>query len=241
MKTMKKLLLAASLLSAQFAMAQQKEGKITYEMKVDMYRRIPADNAQMRAMIPQFRTSVFELQYAENQSVYKAKEEEQDITNDNGGNRVLIRIGGSPEDISYKDFRSQKLTDFRDFMGTQYLISGNANNLIWKLEDGTKNILGYNCKKATSKNSRGNEIVAWYTEEIQVPSGPDQFCGLPGMVLGVDVNKGESVLTATAIDKKVDIKDIKEPTKGKKISYEEYAKIVREAMANNGGMRIVTN
>ena len=76
---MKKILLATLLFPAQFIVAQQKEGKITYEMKVDMYRRIPAENAQMRAMIPQFRTAKFELQYADNQSVYKTKEEEKDI------------------------------------------------------------------------------------------------------------------------------------------------------------------
>ena len=238
---MKKLLLATLLLPAQLLLAQQKEGKITYEMKVDMYRRIPAENAQMRAMVPQFRTSKFELQYADNQSVYKAKEEEQDITNDSGGGRVVIRMGGSPDDVSYKDFRTQKLTDFRDFLGTQYLISGNSNNLVWKLEEGSKSILGYTCKKATSKNSRGSEIIAWYTEEIQVPSGPDQYCGLPGMVLGIDINKGESIFTAVAIEKTANLKDIKEPTKGKKISFEEYAKMVREANANGGGMRIVTN
>lgn len=238
---MKKLLLAVLLISGHLLFAQQKEGKITYEMKVDMYRRIPAENAEMRAMVPQFRTSKFELQYADNQSIYRAKEEEQDITNDNGGQRIVIRMGGSPDDLSYKNFKTQTLTDYRDFMGTQYLISGNSNNLTWKLEEGTRTIMGYNCKKATSKNSRGSEIVAWYAEEIQVPSGPDQYCGLPGMVLAVDINKGESVFIASSIEKTANIKDIKEPTKGKKITYEEFVKMVRAANANGGGMRIVNN
>jgi hypothetical protein len=37
--------------------AQTKEGKITYEQKIDMYRRIPEENTQVRSMMPQFRST----------------------------------------------------------------------------------------------------------------------------------------------------------------------------------------
>ena len=67
---MKKLLLlalAANIL--QLANAQIKEGKIVYEQKIDLHRRM--QDVQMKAMVPQFRTTKYELYFGEAQSFYK--------------------------------------------------------------------------------------------------------------------------------------------------------------------------
>ena len=73
---MKKVLsVLTAFLILQNLVAQVKEGKIVYEQKVDMYRRIPEDNQQLRSMIAQFRTSKFELFFGNNQSLFKAMEE----------------------------------------------------------------------------------------------------------------------------------------------------------------------
>lgn len=226
----------------QTAGAQVKEGKITYEQKVDMYRRIPEDNLQLRSMVPQFRTSKFELFFGANQSLFKAVEEEPDMTEQNNGG-VVIRIGGSSENQYYKNFNTQKAVEIRELMEELYLVEDSIHSLKWKLEEGeTKTILGYSCKKATGKTERGSDIVAWYSEEIPVAAGPEQFNSLPGMILGIDANKGEIVFTATALDKKVDMKNVKAPVKGKKITNAEYLAKQKEAFGNQpGGMRIVTN
>ncbi len=42
--------------------AQLKEGKIVYEQRIDLHRRM--QDEQMRAMVPQFRASRFELNFA---------------------------------------------------------------------------------------------------------------------------------------------------------------------------------
>lgn len=52
----------------------------------------------------------------------------------------------------------------------------------WVIENETKGIQGYICKKATTKY--GHKIVsAWFTEEIPILEGPYTFKGLPGLVL----------------------------------------------------------
>jgi GLPGLI family protein len=247
---MKKLVsICIGFLLLQTVIAQVKEarlpvgqGKITYEQKVDMYRRIPADNQQLRSMISQFRTAKFELLFGGNQSLFKSVEEEPDMTEQNTGG-VVIRIGGSGENEFYKNFNTQKAVEVRELMEDLYLVEDSIHSLPWKLEEGeTKVILGYTCKKATGKTERGSDIVAWYCEDISVPAGPDQFNSLPGMILGVDANKGEIVFTAIALDKNADTKKIKVPTKGKKISSADYAAKQKEAFGNQpGGMRIVTN
>ncbi|HMK04385.1 MAG TPA: GLPGLI family protein [Ferruginibacter sp.] len=240
---MKKVLaILAAIISLQATEAQVKEGRITYEQKVDVHRRIPEDNQQMRSMIPQFRTGKFELLFADNQSLYKAIEEEPDMTEQNNGGMV-IRMGGAAENEYYKNFSTQKAVDKRELMQDIYLVEDSIPTSAWKLEEGeTKTILGYTCKKATGKSERGVDVVAWYAEELPVAAGPEQFNSLPGMILGIDANKGEIVFTAISLDKKVDAKSIKAPTRGKKITHAEYLAKQAEFLRNNpGGMRIVTN
>jgi hypothetical protein len=57
----------------------------------------------------------------------------------------------------------------------------------------------------------------------------------------MDVNNSEFVYTATTISKDVKKSELKAPTKGKKVSPEEFAKLRKELMGNGGPIRIVTN
>lgn len=242
---MKKLFLALAAITAmQMAGAQTKEGKIIYEQKIDMHRRIPEENVQLRAMVPQFRTTKFELQFGNNQSLFKGIEEEPDITQDNGdGGRVVMRFGGGAENEYYKDFTTKKAVEKRDLMEEVYLVEDSIRSIAWKLEEGeTKTIVGYACKKASGKTARGSDVIAWYSEDIPVASGPEQFNGLPGMILNIDANKGEIVFSAISVDKKIDVAKIKAPAKGKKVTGEEFARKQKELFGNQKGpIRIVTN
>ncbi len=226
----------------QFATAQVDEGKVVFEEKIDLHRRIPKENEQMRAMVPQFRTTKFELSYADNKSLFKQAEEETDLSEQpQGGGGVVMKFGGA-DNIFYKDFTTQTTVEKRNMMEKDFLVEDSIRNITWKLVDGeTKTIAGHACKKATGKSQMGLDIVAWYAEDIALSSGPAQFGGLPGLILLMDVNAGEIVYTATSIDKTVKKADIKAPTKGKKVTPEEFAKIRKELMGNGGPIKIVTN
>src|SRR5690606_29127872 len=52
----------------------------------------------------------------------------------------------------------------------------------WKIEDETKTISTYLCKKATGKY-KGRNYIAWFTEAVPIPNGPYVFKGLPGLIL----------------------------------------------------------
>lgn len=54
----------------------------------------------------------------------------------------------------------------------------------WVPTDETKEILGYNCRKA-NLNFRGREYEAWYAEEMPLPYGPYLFHGLPGLIFEI--------------------------------------------------------
>ena len=233
------MLFAALAVSAfQVSSAQLTEGKIVYEQKIDLHRRM--QDEQMKAMVPQFRTSKFELNFADGQSIYKVQEEEPDITENNGNGNVVMKFGGANSEY-YKNFITQQQIEKRELAETDYIIEDSLRHINWKLIDEAKNILGYNCKKAIGKTERGSDVEAWYTEEIPVSSGPETFNGLPGMIMQIDINKEEIVITATALEKSANRKELKAPSKGKKITPADFAKLEKEIFGNQSGPVIRIN
>ncbi len=71
------------------------------------------------------------------------------------------------------------------------------------------------------------EIVAWYTPQIPVSQGPGEFYGLPGLILEVQADR-TSILCSKIVLNPKEAKEIERPTKGQKVSQEEYQKIVKE-------------
>ena len=90
-------------------------------------------------------------------------------------------------------------------------------------------------------------ITAWYTPEIPINQGPENYWGLPGLIL--EVNDGKTVVLCSKIvlNSKEKV-EIKEPTNGKVISQKEYDDTVVKKMeefrqmnqgrGGNGGMRM---
>jgi GLPGLI family protein len=62
-------------------------------------------------------------------------------------------------------------------------------------------------------------VVAFYTEEIPVSGGPESFCGLPGMILGVALPHENVTWFATKVtDMPIDDKALTPPKKGKAVN-----------------------
>ena len=111
----------------------------------------------------------------------------------------------------------------------------------WKLTDETAKIAGYDCKKATCTNKDNKAVIAWYAETIPVSTGPMSFGGLPGMILKVDIENSITVCEAKTIKfKKLGKTDLLKPTKGKKVTEEEFKEEMKKLMQENKGMRIMT-
>ncbi len=72
-------------------------------------------------------------------------------------------------------------------------------------------------------------ITAWYSPEIPVNQGPENYWGLPGLIL--EVNDGQTTILCSKIvlnsKEKVDIKPV---TKGKEVTQKEYNEIVMKKM-----------
>lgn len=73
------------------------------------------------------------------------------------------------------------------------------------------------------------KITAWYTPDIPVSQGPENYWGLPGLILEVSDGRTTILCSKVVINPK-EKKEIKAPRKGKRVTQEEYDKIVSEKM-----------
>ncbi len=90
-------------------------------------------------------------------------------------------------------------------------------------------------------------ITAWYTPEIPVNQGPENYWGLPGLIL--EVNDGKTVVLCSKVVLNPKVKtEIKASTKGKVTTQKEFDETVLKKMeefremnqgrGGNGGMRM---
>lgn len=66
--------------------------------------------------------------------------------------------------------------------GGRYIYATEAPNLVWKLSQEHKEILGYKVQKA-AVNYSGRTWEAWFAPKIPISLGPYVFGGLPGLIL----------------------------------------------------------
>ena len=226
-----------------FLSAQNNEGIIRFEEKVNMHRTLPPDAEDMKAMIPEFRTHPNELLFNATESLYRnAEEEEEEEPVQSGG--AVIRLQ-RPETIVYRNFSTGRKAEFREFFGKNYLIEDTLARPNWKVTGETKQVLGYNCTKATTTDTlRKREITAWFTDALALTSGPSNYGQLPGMILELDINNGEIMVSAKKVEfKKLKKGEIEAPTKGEKVTDAEFQKLMADRLRENGGrpIRIIRN
>lgn len=70
-------------------------------------------------------------------------------------------------------------------------------------------------------------VTAWYTPQIPVSAGPAEYWGLPGLILEVSAGRTTMLCTEIVINPEEYI-EIKEPTKGKEVSRDEYNAIMKK-------------
>ena len=247
MITGKHIIGVALLFSSFFTLqAQVREGRIVYERKINMHRSL-ADES-MKSMVPEFSTSKAELLFTGDESIWRNVQEEADIRDQAGDdpNRPVIRMNfGSTDDVTYKNYKDEKMVQQREMGPKKYLIEDSFPHHVWKPETDTQTIAGHLCKKATTHGKQNNVVVAWYAEDIQSPSGPEAYGGLPGLILQLNSNDGEMMFTAVEIDTKgLDKRLVRTPTDGKKITRADFSKMMGDQPGGGSGrpvIRIIRN
>jgi GLPGLI family protein len=245
---MKKYLLAILICASWgFISNEVSQGVITYTTKVNMHKRIPPEQEELKKMIPEFNTTQNQLFFNELESLFKplpVDENPFEQSSYPAGGQRMIRVVVQNETYINRD--NDMMTQLREFMGKKYLVKKETSRIPWKLGIESKEISGYTCKNATYSDENQREITAWYTEQIRLPLGPESFHGLPGLILEVAVNTDEMVITADKIDLRALKKnELKEPKGGEVLTDEAYKGMVQAEMekmgvqGGQGGMRMI--
>lgn len=261
---MKRIVIAIGLLvsiaAARTVFAQSAEGVITYEQKINLHRRLPPERENMKAMMPEFRTTKEQLFFKASESIYKPLIEDEEEPMGGGGGMQMRFM--RPNTEQYFNQETGKIVIKQEFNGKEYLIGDSVKMSPWKLGTDTKTILGYECRQAyytsteevrTMRVVNGTpepevrkvtqEITAWYTDKLRPFLGPERFNTLPGAVLAIDINNGERVIVATKVEsRELKKNEFKIPSSGTKITQADFRKLMEEQMqkmrANGGGMMI---
>jgi len=245
--------------------AQQKQGKVVYDRTVKLQLSFAGMPGGMEQQMPSSRTDKFELSFANNQSLWKQAESDNNEDNVFGGDGAQIRmVVAGNDDVLFCDLDEGKRIEKRELFDKTFIIDDTLTKLKWKMTGESKTILNHNCMKATatrySKRMNMNmdngkmtrvevddtsNIVAWFAPDIPVSAGPSEFQGqLPGVILEMDVKDGSQIYKAVSISEKTDIAAIKEPSGKKHYTPEEFRKerdkMMKEMEQNNqGGRRVI--
>ncbi|MEP0712390.1 GLPGLI family protein [Algoriphagus sp.] len=84
----------------------------------------------------------------------------------------------------HKSWKDEQITFYQNLFFDNYVYSQPLKMNGWKIEKEFKDILGFNCQKASIAYA-GRDFIAWFTEEIPMSDGPYVFNGLPGLILEV--------------------------------------------------------
>ncbi len=230
------------LIFALFAMpfileAQDLVGIIDYEQTHQRDFEVTPEMRARMGEIPKERTRKKQLHFDQNGSIFKNAPRDKNAEmgrgrggrGGRGGGRRGGR-GGRGDHKYYKGFENNNIIMQRSIMGKTFLIEEESKMHPWKMTGQQKEILGYTCMQAVTMED-SIEIVAWFAPEIPVSIGPDDINTLPGAVLAVDKNQGKEVTVATKVELNPEyIEKIEAPSKGEKVSMEEFEKIREEKM-----------
>jgi GLPGLI family protein len=129
-----------------------------------------------------------------------------------------------------KNFAAEHSTDYIDMLGKTYIVDDTLHTPTWKILNQIKEVAGFICMKAETVDTVKNQkITAWFAQDIPVMAGPERYFGLPGLILELDINDGDVVITASKVEfKKLTNEFNLKKIKGKKISDAEYTKIIAD-------------
>lgn len=232
MKLIIYILILVCLSPALFAQQQFiTQGKIEYERKTNQHALLDENNAlddMAKGKLPKFVTYYFDLTFK--------------------GDRTLFKTGREPETKQAKNFGvfdsentiltsldSSIATTQRLIFGSAYLVTDSLRKIEWRITPEIRKIAEFNCRKAVGRIMDSVVVIAFYTDEIITPGGPESISGLPGMILGLAIPRLHTTWYATKLQLvEVTDKDLQLPKKGKKLTYTEYELQVKNILKDWG-------
>lgn len=219
------------------------QGVIEYEKKVNMYALIKRNLSNIPSSFfegafdmykrnqPQFKVQKSVLNFSGNKTLYTPIDSKTVPSND----FFSEEPSASQHNIIFTDLVLKTSITQKKVYEELFLIKDKARKITWKITDEKREIAGYNCRRANGIMLDSIYVVAFYTDRIPVPGGPESFSGLPGMILGVALPHENITWFATKItDTPVTADAMQPPVKGKATDLAGFIKVLGTAIRNWG-------
>lgn len=187
-------------------------GTIEFERSINIWATLKGEfSDQLKKSTPQYKTDYFNYEFEKNKAIYKPGRT---------SNSKVAFFGATPanDNIVYSDFDKGISVSQKTVYEKTYLVEDHLRNATWKITDEFREIAGFNCRRATTIIMDSVFVVAFYTDEIMISGGPESLNGLPGMILGLVINKLHTTWYATKVSiNDLNFKSITPPVKGIKV------------------------
>lgn len=248
------LITALSCLSMAHLFSQGLTGRAYYKsssafrFEMDSSKMAPEQMAEIQAQLKKQMEREYVLSFTPIESNWKQVESlgGGPATASSGGMQIVINTG-SQDRVLYKNVADQTFEQEQDVMGKEFLIKDGLEVAEWELSEETKKIGNYNAQKATysriidsQRFSTGMtemenvkdtiQVVAWFTPDIPVPHGPENFFGLPGLILEVQSSGRTLICEKIELNPSAEPVAIVRPKRGKEVTREEFRAIQEESM-----------
>lgn len=213
-------------------------GLVLYEQIIDYQLDGAYDDPRWDSYIenlPRQGKSYHLLSFTQNQSLYKADDSKRAIQSEQLKTAIeKVNYSKTPAPKTkqiFHNFEEQEQMKQMEFMTRSFLVTSSIGAKPWKLTARKKKILNYVCMGADL--TIGDEtITAWFTPQIPIAAGPEQYHGLPGLILGLEKNDAIFLL-ATEINLTSPEEDFQSKLdKGQELSEPEFLQLVKEKQAS---------
>lgn len=238
--TMKKIIgIIGIILLHQTAFCQARflgAGTIEYERRINVHRQfendLEADQPdfwkEFISKQPRFQNSYFNLSFNKDKAIYQPGREPDK-------KMEPWLLGPAKENQVLTDFNSGEILSRRKVFEENFVVRDSLGRVSWKITSETREIAGFECRKAVGVISDSVYVVAFYTDEIPVSGGPESFGGLPGMILGLAVPRLYTTWFATKVEiTEAPAAAFRINERGKKINAEQVAQILKSTFTDWG-------
>lgn len=237
------ILLNIALRTAAQAPVYVTEGRIEYEKRLNAHARLDAifgkeentwkDLEKKRS--PKFKTTYFELRFRNNTTLYAPGRENEE--------NIKLRPEPAEDNVVYNQLDKNESTAQKKVFEQVFLVQDSTRSIRWKITDEKRNIAGFDCRRANAIIMDSVYVVAFYTDAIVTPGGPESFTGLPGMILGVALPYEHVTWFATKVlTENVTPASMQPPSKGKKVNNKTLLETLNQSLKDWGryGLAYIT-
>lgn len=206
-----------------------KKGWIEFERQENVVKDMEGMWAEnFKDKIPKFKITYHNLYFDESKTLFingKEPKEKHPWFNEDAS-----------DDIIFSDLNAKKITKKQQVFERTILLQDSLRNVEWRITDETRDIIGFECRKAVGKLLDSIYVVAFFTDQIPVNGGPLSFSQLPGMILGLAIPRYSITYFATKIEATLPTKpQIVAPShKSKPMGYSDLFQMTEKAMKDWG-------